>query len=172
MQNKDSTLNGTLRVSAPRCPSNLSLWTAVAKWRLVAPPSAGFFINRSAALCQESLPGLDVQYPFHKNSKPPSPGFAVSVPTFLFVGRARSHALILADGIGQCRPDLFRELQFLLYVFKYFIPTGMVFYIWYSEVFTYVVLLLIISDSCFMMTYFSMCSVIKWLIYSDQWGFL
>ena len=67
-------------------------------------------------MCQESLPGLDVQYPFHKNSKPPSPGFAVSVPTFLFVGRARSHALILADGIGQCRPDLFRELQFLFYV--------------------------------------------------------
>ena len=116
MQNKDSTLNGTLRVSAPRCPSNLSLWTAVAKWRLVAPPSAGFCINRSAPLCQESLPGLDVQYPFRKNSKPPSPGFAVSIPTFLFIGRASRHALVLTDGVGQCWPDLFRELQFLFYV--------------------------------------------------------
>lgn len=46
----------------------------------------------------------------------PSPGFAVPVPALLFVGRARCHALILADGVGQCRPDLFRELQFLFYV--------------------------------------------------------
>lgn len=46
----------------------------------------------------------------------PSPGFAVPIPTLLFVGRACCHALILADGVGQCRPDLFRELQFLFYV--------------------------------------------------------
>lgn len=110
-------LNGTLRVSAPRCPSsNLSLWTAVAKWRLVPPPSVAFCINRFAALCQESFPGLDVQRPIHKNSEPPSPGFAMPVPTFLFVGRARRHTLVLADGVGQCWPDLFRELQFLFYV--------------------------------------------------------
>lgn len=46
----------------------------------------------------------------------PSPGFAVPVPARLFIGRARGHALILADGVGQRRPDLFRELQFLFYV--------------------------------------------------------
>lgn len=46
----------------------------------------------------------------------PSPGFAVPVPAFLFIGRACCHALILADGVGQRRPDLFRELQLLFYV--------------------------------------------------------
>lgn len=43
-----------------------------------------------------------------------SPGFAVPVPAILLVGCARCHALVLADGVGQRRPDLFRELQFFL----------------------------------------------------------
>lgn len=43
-----------------------------------------------------------------------SPGFAVPVPALLLVGCARCHALVLADGVGQRRPDLFRELQFFL----------------------------------------------------------
>lgn len=45
-----------------------------------------------------------------------SPGFAVPVPALLFVGCARCHAFVLADGVGQRRPDLLRELQFLFYV--------------------------------------------------------
>lgn len=43
-----------------------------------------------------------------------SPGFAVPVPALLLVGCARCHPLVLADGVGQRRPDLFRELQFFL----------------------------------------------------------
>lgn len=42
-----------------------------------------------------------------------SPGFALSVPALFLVGCACCHALVLADGVGQCRPDLLRELQFL-----------------------------------------------------------
>lgn len=67
-------------------------------------------------MCQQSLPGLAAQCPNQKNGESPSPGFAVPIPALLFVGRTCCHALILADGVGQRRPDLFRELQFLFYV--------------------------------------------------------
>lgn len=49
-QNKDSVLNGTLRVSAPTCSSNLPLSAAVTKWPCSPPPTTAFCINRSAVV--------------------------------------------------------------------------------------------------------------------------
>lgn len=43
-----------------------------------------------------------------------SPGFAVPIPALLLVGCTRCHTPVHADGVGQRRPDLFRELQFFL----------------------------------------------------------
>lgn len=60
--------------------------------------------------------GSRVRRAGRRNRARPSPGFAVPVPALLFVGRACRHALVLADGVGQRRPDLLRELQFLFYV--------------------------------------------------------